>query len=407
MQEENKQGMANLNENKERLMKTAHSEEMKEGEENVLGQDKTILCYMILSGVIMLTVSISVEPYVGSIKKWLLNCNPCSDILPAIVDVLFKLFHEIGIAIMISAALIFALETKHYKEYFNGIFEKRIVDLMINESYINRLNNDQLWKLREKIESKIVFKGGKHDESGLWTFLNERLSLLIQGFYFEEYDMKIVFDVEKINNKVVFVTKIHKKVVVTNLNKENKSYKIPIDASMMKIEGVDDDKLYVIGEVIVNGKDITKEISIIPDSKEINNGNSYNINFNCNKTIEVLGGGTSIIYIDATFTCPSNDEISSYKVKHPCKRYTATIITKTEEYYIDSCILVFDDKNEVMPRARKLIDKSTLSVEVNDWILPGEGMVLFYRKNETKKDTDEDDATNETNEVILDNDKEG
>ena len=124
MQEENKQGIANLKENKERLMKTEHIEEMKEAEENdenVLGQNKTILCYMILSGLIMLTLSISVEPYVESIKGWLLSCNPCSDILPAIVDVLFKLFHEIGIAIMISAALIFALETKHYKEYFNGV----------------------------------------------------------------------------------------------------------------------------------------------------------------------------------------------------------------------------------------------------------------------------------------------
>ena len=178
---------------------------------------------------------------------------------------------------------------------------------------------------------------------------------------------------------------------------------------MMKIEGIDDDKLYVIGEVFVDGKDITKEINIMPDGKETNNGDSYNINFNCNKTIEVLGGGTSIIYIDATFISPLNDEISSYKVKHPCKRYTATIITRTEEYHIDSCILIFDDKNEVMPRARKLIDKSTLSVEVNDWMLPGEGMVLFYRKNETKKDVDEDDAANETanetNEVILDNDR--
>ena len=51
-------------------------------------------------------------------------------------------------------------------------------------------------EIARKIESKILFKGRKHDKSGLWTFLNERLSLLIQGFYFEEYDMIIVFDVE-------------------------------------------------------------------------------------------------------------------------------------------------------------------------------------------------------------------
>jgi hypothetical protein len=315
-------------------------------------------------------------------KKWLYDINT-SDILPSIVVVLFELLHEIGIAIMISAALVFALETKHYKKYFNNIFENRIVDLMINESYIQRLDNDQLWSLREKIESKIIFNDEIYDRSGLWKFLTNRMSLLIKGFYFEEYDMKIVFDVEEIGNTAIFVTKVHKKVVITNLNKDINEYKIPIDALMMKIDVIENDReLYTINEVNVDGEDIAESVNIELENIESNNGASYDIKFKCNKMIKIPMGSTSTIYIDATFKSPQNDAISSYKIKHPCKRYTSTIITKAEEYYIDPCILAFDDKDRLAPRARKIIDKSTLSVEINDWMLPGEGMVLFYRKKE-------------------------
>lgn len=303
------------------------------------------------------------------------------------------IMHEGSIAIFISATLIFALETNHYKSYFTNFFEERVINLLMKDSYIEKLDNYQLKELRKKAESKLLFINRPYDESGLWSFLTKRLSHLIEDVYFIEYEMKTTISVKKLESEArVFYVRTHKSLVVKNPTNRTIEYKIPVNSCGRSIDGLVNEKLYYIQRAEVNGEELkTGEIEVKENQSYKTGKSPYDLRFECKSSTAIESGKSCKIDIDVISVLPESDNIITSTVIHPCKRYRVDIYLDTDEFTVDANAFTFNDKGTDYHSPHKSENEKVIEIDVDDWLLPGEGVSVILREKNKLSDLGEKD----------------
>ena len=81
-----------------------------------------------------------------------------------------------------------------------------------------------------------------------------------------------------------------------------------------------------------------------------------------------------------------DDNTMGYRVYLPCKRFDAHFSFDNEKMVVDAEVFAFKDRKVKADRIdkdriRKTIGKDNVHVEINDWILPGDGILFIMGKN--------------------------
>lgn len=249
---------------------------------------------------------------------------------------------------------------------------------LVNNGFINRLTKCETKDLKSKIESELYFRDNNHNKDNFYNFFEQELSSLLNDCYYKLYKTKIEC---KVSEKYISKT-IRKKFEIVNPSKKEAIVEIPFGAEMQKVEGVENDRLYVIKKFMVDSEDYTKEIN---DSLKIRENcaecsDAYCIDVYTSWDVKVKK--IQVIDMIIETIVPINDVCFSNKITKPCKEYNLIFILNEPSYQLSWHSFGFMGNHKDM-----LIEEpmdNGLEIGFKDWILPGDGVIVSISKSEKK-----------------------
>ncbi len=249
-------------------------------------------------------------------------------------------------------------------------------ETLVKHDFINRLTRNEMKDLKEKIEKELYFRYNNHDKDNFYNFFEQELSSLLNECYYKSHNTWIECHVTE-----NYISKtIRKRFEIVNPSRRKRTIKIPFGAEMQRVEQVENNKLYQIKRFSVDSKDYTKEINsrleISEDCPYISD--AYCVKVHTSWDIKVKKQCTVDMVIETI--APLNDVCFSNKVTMPCKKYGLIFILKDSSYQLSwhSFGFMGNHKNKIV---EELMDNS-LEIGFNDWILPGDGVVVSISKCE-------------------------
>lgn len=315
-----------------------------------------------------------------SLGLMILSCylefNPSSNTskLEIIEHLGMGLIKEIAIALFILGAISIPMELTDYTKYFLS----KLTDIMINDNYIEKLDDEKKKKLKQTIEEQLYFKDKAHDKNSFFYTVQRDVSRFLDGYYYNKYDITVECFFEKDANGDVIIRKLlRKKIEVVNPKHDSIKLGIPIKSGLQSIAGFDDGDILKVKLASVDGMDITKEaIDKIVQCKYTDN--RYNLHFSCDLEVDLKG--QMVIETVTETIAPITDVHFTHRVHKPCRQYSITMLWHSNEYTIHGYGFGFMDETSNKPD--KTYVSNGIILKYNNWILPGDGVLFTILKKE-------------------------
>lgn len=251
---------------------------------------------------------------------------------------------------------------------------------LVSNGFINRLTKSEMKELKSKLEAELYFRDNNHDKDNFYNFFEEELSSLLNDCYYKYYKTKIEC---KICENYITKT-IRKKFEIVNPSKREAVIGIPFGAEMQKVEGIDNNKLYVIKKFAVDNEDYTKEIneSLTVHERCADSNDAYCIDVYTSWDVKVKKTQTIDMVIETIV--PLSDVCFSNKITKPCKEYNLIFLINDPSYQLSWHSFGFMGNHKDM-----LIEEpmdNGIEIGFKEWILPGDGVVISISKNEKNID---------------------
>lgn len=274
-----------------------------------------------------------------------------------------------------------------YFDFVNYI-KKSLIDVIINNNFTDTLTNDKKAKIIRKLEKEIIYQKKMDDENTLYDFVNKEVISLVKIPYYESVDLNVdcYYEGEKLRKDII-------RTIVWNTNNNEgflpkletitQTYFMSDEEEAKGTQGSEQQKIkpYTINKLFIQKEDYTNKIQYCEERTDnvTYNKKSYykfkDVNF-VSKEIELLE-----MVENYTTIVDKSDMTFSYRVYRPCKRFSVTFSFDNKEMEPSVSVFAFKDCNLDAvaldrERIKTVYNNKTISVRINDWILPGDG-VLF------------------------------
>jgi len=290
-----------------------------------------------------------------------------------------ELIKEIGMAIIISGTIVFMLETGHFKNYFMDIFKYQLIEILIDNKYIEGLSVERKENLKELVDKSLYFGKREYDLDGLWGFLNTEVVSLLDNYYYDVHHVTIDCYMENSpHNELIIRKRMHRRIVFVNPTHDGIEVKIPINCNTMMIEGYKNEQLLKIISASVGKQDYIEEFNRKLENKRVVDESTtrYSLNFCCNYSLNIPPNSDLEIEYVIESLVPATDLSYTHKMSKPCKNYLARFTIHSDAYEVEGHGFAFNDDD----RIHSTRDKHWMQIEYRKWILPGDGTVFLLNK---------------------------
>lgn len=307
-----------------------------------------------------------------------------------------SLLESIGIVFFTLGLGTITLELGEFTEFF----VRRLTDVIVKDEYLDRISPAKMEEIMKKIETKLYFNGGVIDKDNFYHIVQNSLSNLLHSFYYKEFFILIECDIDE--NKKLIKKSIHKRIKIVNGIDKDKNGKsknkisIPFGGEFKSIKGKEIGDIYKIISVVLKEEkfvddhieylteDYTKRVNdefqrILKERiryKENEEG-FYQYVLDFNYTFDACE--TCTIEIDVETLVPTIDFYLNYRLSAPCQNYTVVYNLLNKDYTLDGFAFSFLKDNYGDAALIRKFDNSMV-IEFSDWVMPGEGFVIYMNK---------------------------
>ncbi len=278
------------------------------------------------------------------------------------------LFATLGSALVTMFFVSVVHDTKSLGDYFSD----RITDVIVKDEYIEKLDSEELKRLRSSIQSTLRKESGNNKATPVMNALYEELDILMKQCWITKREFIVTI---KKNNDGYFDKTV--RIITTYQNWKDTPHQEPCIrwVNMKKIDNIDTKEHFKINEFTVNNKikfigNDDLKIDTIPKS----NG-AYDIVVTCDKYFEVDNTATVICETSRKITSQDKDHV--IHIGLPCEEFKATFI-----YIGDSPIKMYaygfcNNRSDKLIRQHILKDNA-YEIVMGPGLMPGSGIVMFY-----------------------------
>lgn len=270
-----------------------------------------------------------------------------------------------------------------YFDFVNYI-KKSLIDVIINNNFTDTLTNEKKANIIRKLEKELIYQQRVDDKNTLYDFVNEEVISLVKIPYYESVDLNVdcYYEGDKLRKDII-------RTIVWNLNNNEgftpkletitQTYFMDVDSS--SAEKDEKKKPYKINRLIIQKEDYTEKIEYHEEPTE-------NITYNKKsyytfKDTEFIVKETETLMMREEYTTlvDKSDVTFSYRVYRPCKQFSVTFSYDNEKMEPSVSVFAFKDCNLDAvtidkERIRTIYNNKTISVKIDDWILPGDGVIF-------------------------------
>lgn len=241
---------------------------------------------------------------------------------------------------------------------------------LIQYGYIDRLTEEEILDIKEKLDRRLYFKNNDHGKDNVFNFFVKGISSLLNKCYYKKYEARIECQINGNYIKKI----IHKRMVIINPSKKLIFDKIPFQAYLQKVDGIDINYLYNVSKFMVNRRDKTKYIKrkIKPYDNSVKCLDEYCIVVDavCKIPIKYC----CVIDMTIETVVPKSDLYFTNYVTKPCKEYNIICILEDKSYKLSAFSFGYMENQKLNLVERKL--GNGIEIGYSDWILPGDGVVF-------------------------------
>lgn len=266
--------------------------------------------------------------------------------------------------------------------------KKRLVEVVTTDAFINELNDKRKRELRSTLIKSIHAKNHPNillDDNNITTILDKDVSNILDDYYYEE--LSYVITIKKCAS---YIEKdIYLSFEAKTLNGE-KTLAPLVNLTFDKIDVGTDVKTLEIQSIVINEEEqlLNKPITvdslngILKNEKDnVPYGYRYSLKDYINENKKKFSFKDTIKgSLRYCTRVPSNDFCYSVKVPKACKNFELVVSSvdyDMEVYTFGFNSLVDEGHNKVDVSP----DKKNRRIKFNDWILPGEGVLVNLKDN--------------------------
>jgi hypothetical protein len=285
------------------------------------------------------------------------------------VQALTLLIKEVGIALFIVATITIVLEISDFKEYFI----KRLEEIIVGDDYISHLDVSKLESIHEKIENRLYNGDQRTDPNSFFCKIQKEITQFVGKCYYEDFDIAIECSIIENAGQKLIKKVVHRKFDIVNPTNQFVEEIIPIGSNMKKIDGMEHIDMYSIRSVIVDSKDITKEVMCTAYETT---DDPYCIDISCDYKINIPCGGKTKVETIAETLVPIDDVFYWHRIMKPCKQYRISFMIYSSDYRVEGTGFGFLYGPGLIKRMLFNRMGYGLMLRFNDWILPGDGVMF-------------------------------
>lgn len=289
---------------------------------------------------------------------------------------------DFATAIAIAGGVGIIMELNEFKKYFN----KRLINVLIHDDYIDKLGKKTKQQLFTKYEESIYFEEREKDDRSIFYSVKKDIEKYMKGCHIEKYHLLVECEISQ-DGKYITKT-ITKNIIYKNpQNNVICETKLP-STSLKKINDLVDDSIFKIGYLKIDGKPLNFKILAFEESSDDNTESSGNTIIFKNKNLDsedeydVRYYSDYKIYIENEkkleikfcTVVPNNDIQYCHRVNLPCRNYEAIFVMKHDSYKVNANGFAFQIKTAEDVESGSLFDGAW--VRFSDWILPGDGSIF-------------------------------
>lgn len=313
--------------------------------------------------VILLLFSVIISLYIETKKLDSFNKLIIEKVLD-VVNIIISIIAGLGVST-------FVLDFFSYVQYAR----ERLKEIVVEQSFIQKLSDEEKEKLLVKIEKSLYFKNVEAESNSLYVDVKRKITPLLRHIYFSDFFMRI--DCE-INEEAGCINKSIFKQMYIISDEDKKKFKIPYYVKLPRVEEAGINEIYVVEKCIYNGEDITKEFwnEELENKKEDEKKKSLSIRSDYEF---LLHKGRNKIVLKTRTKVPLSDTTYSHVITLPCMKYTVEYNINTPGYHVlgyGFSFIALDEKAEDKT-VNCFRHTNSLRLEINQWTLPGEGSVFI------------------------------
>lgn len=268
--------------------------------------------------------------------------------------------------------------------YFDFInyTKKELENIIINDNYVDKLSLDEKKNIINRLEKQVLY--GKNVSKGnLYDFVNEEIHTLVNKTYYEY--VKLFVNCTKENGRI-------KKKIIRKFEcnyEAQDEYIIDLESITMMIfrQNMTGTKPFVLESLKINGHEMKDKVGY--REQEIDSADDYNMSSvyyflnEMDKKGSNYGKDKRIVFeMQYTTLVDIDDRTMCFRTQIPCKRFETHMHYDSKEMKIFAEIFTFkaltpsgDALNHERIQNIQTVDE--IHVEINDWILPGDGIIYI------------------------------
>lgn len=213
--------------------------------------------------------------------------------------------------------------------------------------------------------------------------IEDKLIDLLNGPYYEEHKLNYIVDNYNDN---YFKKVVIRKFTLINGKREDLNFKLWMG---YKSENLNEDIIrnnVKISKLKINNSDYSKStddiIHIIKSSDE-SNEYQYEVSFNVSEKISPFVSTERInIECEVEYLSSKIDKSYGFKLAYPCAKLDHNIRIKGKWIIEATSFFSFDNfKNDSKISEVERIVQDNVAIKYNDWALPGDGYIVYFKEN--------------------------
>lgn len=260
-------------------------------------------------------------------------------------------------------------------------------NVLMKDEYIANLSIEKLKKLKAKINAKIYNPDVASEEDSLLNHTLKSIEPLLAKYYFEEYDIDMEVSILKSKEGEMYIEKIITKELLAKPMEKHKGVEIALSELLKGSIGeksIDGKPAIEVIEFMVGDEKKEIEEILTADSK---NDKAYGIRYhivfkNDGEDRITIGEEGRRLIIKFVSRVRINDLVSFNRIAVPCKEFRMRVGYDRNEMDIKYSLYGFYNKKDVSVRNG---DRGNLRIRCDKWLLPGNGVALFFDINTLKQ----------------------
>jgi hypothetical protein len=279
-----------------------------------------------------------------------------------------EVMKEIAISFIIVACVSLTIELADFSNYFL----EKLSAIMIRDEFINYLTTSRLKEMAKSIEKRLYFAEQSLESDHFFFAVRSNLTKFMQDYYIDSYSIIVECNFQQ--DYIEYT--IHKRMEIINPSGKHTLISIPLQASVFQFGDYSDKKIYHIESVKLNEEDVSHLVTC--EYKKVENDPKYNLSINCTYKPSITSRSATIQTVTKTIT-PLHEKHFVHRVNRPTKNYELTFLLNDSTHIVEGYGFGF------MAATEKLVQTKLyhgLKMVFNNWIFPGEGCIVSFRKKE-------------------------